>query len=100
MGVGTVIPAGQQAIDFIMTLDERRFAQFKTDIHNCAAAGLAWPGTLQDAYTRVSLYKQVGMKPAGGGTEAVFATEGAKGRKVKPKPKPAGGKSSSKQSKP
>jgi hypothetical protein len=57
MGHGVQIPAGQQAIDFIMTLDERRFAQFKADMHNCAAAGLAWPGTLQDAYTRASLYK-------------------------------------------
>ena len=41
MGQGVQIPARQQAIDFIMTLDERRFAQFKADMHNSAAAGLA-----------------------------------------------------------
>jgi hypothetical protein len=39
------------------------------------------------------------MKSAGERTEAVFATEGAKGPKAKSKSKPAGGKSSLKQSK-
>ena len=61
------------AMDFLMALDNGRYAKFKIDVENDAAKGIPPPGTLNAMFLRASTYKveRSSYRASGG---AAFAT--------------------------